>query len=177
MTTPQRLIRAALTAILAAGLSACGGTAAGHDDPAGPKGHGAAHGQTAPAAPGHSASVTGLRDGVRHFSPKTVRATRPHLVEKCTTGTKRVRHTKRNGRTKHTWYTTEHYRNCHKVRKGNESYRRLVRREKWCIRLDDVNGVKSEDARWFRVPRTVYTRALGTESHNRMTFTPLGRGC
>ncbi|MFJ9407543.1 hypothetical protein [Streptomyces sp. NPDC101393] len=175
MGKKQRLVRAGLTVILVAGLGACGAGAdagTGHPD-GGAKGSGKTSQDTRP----HTDTVSGLRDGVRHVTKKTVTSTRPHLTRTCTTATKRVKHTKRSGRGKKTWYTTERHQDCHKVAKGTEKYRRVVRPERWCVRLDDVNGRTSKDDVWYRVNSATYHAALGKDAHARMTIDPAGTGC
>ncbi|MER7394717.1 hypothetical protein ABT381_04280 [Streptomyces sp. NPDC000151] len=174
MRTKQRLIQAGLTALLVAALGACGAGADGHRGSDGGS-HGT--GKSAQDARPHSDGVTGLRAGVRHVTKKTVKATRPHKVKKCTLATKRVKHTKRSGRTKKTWYTTERYDKCRKVRQGTETYRRVVRPERWCVKLDDVNGRRGKDDVWYRVTHATYTTALGKDEHDRMRFTPTRTGC
>ncbi|MGI5459996.1 hypothetical protein ACQEWB_43920 [Streptomyces sp. CA-249302] len=168
----RRLLVAGVTAVLMAGLGACGG---GGDDSA-------AHGSTtAEEARPSPETVSGLRDSVRHLARKTVSDTRAHLVRKCTPATKRVRHTTSSGtgsrRTTRVWYTTEHYRSCKKVRQGTERYRRVVRPERWCVSLDDVNGVKSQDDVWYRVTRQTYDEVLAADEHARVRFVPAGSGC
>ncbi|MFF2205604.1 hypothetical protein [Streptomyces sp. NPDC058145] len=178
----RHLIVAGVTAVLVAGLVACSGGSGGADGGTGyvvgaDNSGGAVTGQTPPEPD----TVSGRRDTVRHLSVKTARATRPHLVRKCTTGTRRVRHTSSSGtgtrRRTRTWYTTERHQSCRKVRSGTESYRRVVRPEKWCVRLDDVDGDRARDDIWYRVTSAVYDDALGTNEHARMEFTPAGTGC
>ncbi|EST29475.1 hypothetical protein [Streptomyces roseochromogenus] len=171
----NRLMTAGVTAVLLGALAACGG------------GHG-----TAAAHPGTAAAVTaspspdpvrGIKDTVRHLTRRTTRATRPRLVRRCTTGTRQVRHTARSGSGSHrrtrTWYTTEHYQNCQKVRSGTETYRKELRPERWCVRLDDVNGDRKRDDVWFRVDRTDYDTANAADAHARVQFIPLypDNGC
>ncbi|POX42292.1 hypothetical protein C3486_06050 [Streptomyces sp. Ru73] len=178
MLSKQRLIRAGVTVFLMAGLAACGSGTGGQG---GSGGHGTAGGSGTGKSAGdvrpQSDGVSGLRAGVRHVTKKTARATRPHLVKECEPATKRVKHTKRSGRTKKTWYTTERYQDCHKVRRGTESYRRVVRPERWCVRLDDVNGQAAKDGIWYRVTSATYHTALGKDDHARLHFTPTRTGC
>ncbi|MFJ4844816.1 hypothetical protein [Streptomyces sp. NPDC088733] len=142
--------------ILAALLSACAGS---------PSGSG-----TAQAAPDDT--VTGVLDTYRHDPRKTVPATRTRMVDACTDRTRPVRHTSSSGsgkrRTTRTWYTTEHERDCHKVPRGTEAYRRVVHTERWCVRLDDV---------WYRVDAATYDTATRTDRGDRLTVSPLGTGC
>ncbi|MER5541718.1 hypothetical protein ABT072_04450 [Streptomyces sp. NPDC002589] len=173
----NRLRTAGVTAVLLGALAACGG------------GHGtdAAHAGTAsPGAVVASPSpvpVHGIKDTLRHLTRTTTRATRPHLVRRCTTGTRQVRHTASSGSGSHrrtrTWYTTEHYQDCHQVRSGTETYRRELRPERWCVRLDDVNGDRERNDVWFRVDRSDYDRVVDADARTRVQFVPLypGNGC
>ncbi|MGW8374947.1 hypothetical protein [Streptomyces sp. ODS28] len=176
----RRVVLAGVTVLLMAGLTACGsqqGAAEGKGDGGG-------------AQVQQADMVTGLRDGVRHQRRKTVRATRPHLVKKCKLATKRVKHTKRSGgkrKKTRTWYTTKHVNTCHKVRSGTETYRRVVRPQRWCVRLDHVKNVPGSAHKaytgtdkndvWFRVSRETYSAAREKPDHARLKFSPLGRGC
>ncbi|MFE2538302.1 hypothetical protein [Streptomyces sp. NPDC059371] len=103
------------------------------------------------------------------------------MTKKCTTTTRRVRHTTSTGsgtkRRTRTWYSTEHPKTCKKVRSGTETYTRVVRPERWCVSLDDVGGDKSRDDVWYRVTRTAYDAAVATDQHKRVDFTPKDSGC
>ncbi|MFD3455073.1 hypothetical protein ACFWVC_23210 [Streptomyces sp. NPDC058691] len=160
--------------ILAALLGACAGTpsgsgASGSTDPMVAQGGsgGSADAQQAP-----DDTVAGVLDTYRHDPRKTVPATRARMVDACTDRTRRVRHTSSSHSGKRTttrsWYTTEHYRDCHKVRRGTETYHRVIRTERWCVRLDDV---------WYRVDAATYDTATNTDKGDRLTITPLGTGC
>lgn len=151
----RRLRAAGVAAVLLGALAACGG----------------GHGGDRPDP------VHGLKDTLRHVTRKTTRATRPHLVKRCATGTHQVRHSSRSGSGSHrrtrTWYTTERYQDCRKVRSGIETYRREVRPERWCVRLDDVNGNRKRDDVWYRVDRLDYDRVLDAADHARVRFVPV----
>ncbi|MET7981845.1 hypothetical protein [Streptomyces sp. NPDC005281] len=180
----KRVATAALTAaVLIAGLGACGGAdqGSGHSVGAG-QGSGSTTGQHRPDASATAdARVFGLLDEVRHRAVMTTRATRPHMTRKCTTATHRVRHSSSSGsgskRRTRTWYSTEHVRTCKRVRSGTETYTRVVRPEQWCVSLDDVGGHTKQDNVWYRVSRTTYNTAVGTDKHARMDFTPTHSGC
>ncbi|MFC9499969.1 hypothetical protein [Streptomyces sp. NPDC056982] len=174
----QRPVLAGLTLMLVAVLSACGGGADKGDAHGGGKGGGMGGG--AYSKP-HSDQVRGLYDAVRHFPRKTVKGTRAHMVKECDPATRKVKHTSRSGSGKRkrtrTWYTTERYEQCHKVRKGSETYTRVVRTERWCVRLDDVNGTAAKDNLWFRVSPATYSDVHGKAEHARVKFEPRARGC
>ncbi|MEU7639712.1 MULTISPECIES: hypothetical protein [unclassified Streptomyces] len=175
MRNTHRLVRTGLVALLMAGLGACGSGANGAAGHPGNDGRGT--GTSGQGAPPHQDGVFGLRAGVRHLVKQTTTGTRPHLVTTCTPATRQVKHTKRSGRTKKTWYSTEHYQDCRKTARGTETYRRVIRPERWCVRLDDVNGNPKKDAVWYRVTSATYHQALGTDAHARLRFTPTGTGC
>ncbi|MEV5873684.1 hypothetical protein AB0L75_05505 [Streptomyces sp. NPDC052101] len=173
----RRLRAAGVAAALLAALTACGGDKG--DD---------ARGKPSATAPSGSPSPTqnpvhGLKDTLRHVTRRTTLATRPHLVRRCTTGTRQVRHTTSSGSGSHrrtrTSYTTEHYQSCRKVPNGTETYRRELRPERWCVRLDDVNGNRKQDDTWFRVDRLDYDHVLDADDHTRVQFVPLSpdTGC
>ncbi|MFF7354915.1 hypothetical protein ACFZA1_19960 [Streptomyces filipinensis] len=173
-----RLTMTAVAAALLAALTACGGKGGDSTAP------GAAPASAVTTAPAPSPNpVRGLKDTVRHITRKTTRATRPHLVRHCTTSTRRVSHTSTSGSGSHrrtrTWYTTEHSRDCRKVPSGTETYRRELRPERWCVRLDDVNGDRTQDDLWVRVARVDYDRVLGADDHSRVQVVPLvpNTGC
>ncbi|MFD5639504.1 hypothetical protein ACFWJM_35935 [Streptomyces sp. NPDC127077] len=184
----KRFATAAVTAVLIAGLGACGGggdsnSAEGSDYSVdvGQDTGGAAGEPQSDTATTADTSVFGLRDQVRHRAARTTRATRPHMAKKCATTTRRVRHTTSTGsgtkRRTRTWYSTEHAKTCKKVRSGTETYTRVVRPEQWCVSLDDVGGDKSQDDVWYRVSRTAYDEAVATDQHKRLDFTPKDSGC
>ncbi|MFJ9081884.1 hypothetical protein ACIRL3_05675 [Streptomyces sp. NPDC102384] len=171
----RRPTLAGLTMMLVVALAACGG---GPQQDTSTSGHGGGKDTGSHTVrQDDTDKVTGVRDGVRHVTRRTTRSTRPHLVKKCRTDTRRVRHTKRShGRTK-TSYTTKKVRDCHKVRRGTEKYTRVLRAERWCVRLDDVNGKRSVDDQWFRVNSTVYGRVQGEDDRAKVTIQPLRKGC
>ncbi|MFF1258525.1 MULTISPECIES: hypothetical protein [unclassified Streptomyces] len=173
MSVKQRPALAGLTLMLVAVLSACGGGADKGDGHGGGKGGG--------YSKPHSDQVRGLYDAVRHLPRKTVKGTRAHMVKECDPATRKVKHTSRSGsgkrKTTRTWYTTERYKQCHKVRKGSETYTRVVRTERWCVRLDDVNGKRAKDDLWFRVSHATYSDVHGKDEHARVKFEPRARGC
>ncbi|MEY2241834.1 hypothetical protein AB8A21_02535 [Streptomyces sp. BF23-18] len=183
----KRLATAAVTAVLIAGLGACGNAGDTHDEgsdySAGvgqDSGNAADEPQPDTATPADT-SVFGLRDEIRHRAARTTRAERPRMTKKCTTATRRVKHTTRTGsgskRRTRTWYSTEHAKSCKQVRSGTETYTRVVRREQWCVSLDDVGGDTHKDDVWYQVSRTTYDAAVGTDEHARMDFTPKDSGC
>ncbi|MFF1713557.1 hypothetical protein [Streptomyces sp. NPDC058268] len=138
-------------------------------------------GSTDHAKPSKPAKVTGLRDDIRSVAQKTTTATRPRMVEKCTPSTKRVKHssttgTGRNKRTR-TWYTNEKYNDCKKVQQGTEKYTKVLRRARWCVELDDLNGKRSKDDVWFEVDAATYNSAAAKKEGSKLSFAPLRNGC
>ncbi|MET9496047.1 hypothetical protein [Streptomyces sp. NPDC006552] len=178
MAWTRRPALAGLTMVLVAALAACGGGGGGADRE--PSGHaGAAKGSGAHAGrpDGRPRTVAGVRDAVRHVTRQTARSTRPHLVRTCASESRKVRHTGRSkGRTR-TWYTTEKHQDCTKVRRGTETYTRVVRPERWCVRLDDVNGEPRTDDVWYRVRRDAYTKVDEADARAKVTVEPVARGC
>ncbi|MGY5060179.1 hypothetical protein ACWDFR_39975 [Streptomyces sp. 900105755] len=177
----KRLIVGGAIAILIGTLGACAGGGSGNGEGNG-NATGAVSGSgTAGAASAEEDTVHGLKDTVRHVTAKTTRATRPHLVEKCSTATRRERHTSGSGtgsrRKTRTWYTTERYRSCTRVRSGTETYRKTVRTEKWCVELDDVDGDRRRDDVWYQVSSSVYGDAVAAADHARLEFTATREGC
>ena len=177
----KRLITAGLTTLLIGALGACGGGGGSTSSAPGTSRSSASTASTAQEAEPTPDTVTGLRDSVRHLAKQTARATRPHMVTKCTPATKKVRHTSSSGtgskKKTRTWSTTEQYRKCAKVRSGTETYTRLVRKERWCVSLDDVGGDSGRDDVWYQVTRATYDEVLGTDKHARVKFVPTETGC
>ncbi|WP_406439101.1 hypothetical protein OHB00_29415 [Streptomyces sp. NBC_00631] len=182
----KRLLVSGAIAILIGTLGACSGGGDSVDN-------GVSHGQddtgtataretgSGGASSAQDDTVRGLKDTVRHVTAKTTRATRPRLVRRCSSTTHRVRHTSSSGtgsrRRTRTWYTTERYRSCTKVRSGTEIYRKTVRTEKWCVELDDVNGDERRDDVWYQVSSSVYGDARTADDHARLEFAPVAEGC
>ena len=98
------------------------------------------------------------------------------MVKRCKDDTRQVKHSSGSGKKKRSWYTTEHYQDCTKVRSGTENYLRTVRPERWCVSLDDVGGNKKKDDVWYRVTRSTYDDAVQLDYHARMKFVPDGNG-
>lgn len=93
--------------------------------------------------------VHGLKDGLRHISRQTTRATRPRMVNRCTASTVRVSHHSTTGSGSH-----------------------QIRPERWCVLLDDVNGNHGRDNVRYRVDRGDYNRVQSVRHHTRATFVP-----
>ncbi|RAJ91394.1 MULTISPECIES: hypothetical protein [unclassified Streptomyces] len=177
----RRPALAGLTLALVVTLTACGGGDTGKVTSSSGSGRtGSVTVDQGTPRKAQSTKVTGVRDTERHVTRRTSTATRPHYVKKCETDTHRVKHTRRSkGRTK-TWYTTETDRDCHKVRRGTEKYTRVVRRERWCVRLDDVSGAHvttGKDDVWFRVPHTEYSDVRIADRRAKVTIEPTAQGC
>ncbi|MFD8573472.1 hypothetical protein [Streptomyces sp. NPDC059639] len=178
----RRPALAGLTLALVVTLTACGGGdngKAASSSGSGKTGSVTVDQDTTPRK-AKSTKVTGVRDIERHVTRKTSTSTRPHYVKKCDTDTHRVKHTKRTkGRTK-TWYTTETDRDCHKVRRGTEKHTSVVRRERWCVRLDDVRGAQVQSGKddvWFRVPHSEYSDVRIADQRSKVTIEPTAQGC
>ncbi|WP_327369260.1 hypothetical protein [Streptomyces sp. NBC_01217] len=177
-TSPARFrVRPALAAVLlAALLTACGSPSESGSGGSADSGHG---GGTASSAPDRT--VSGLRDDIRHLTRKTATGTRPHMVKRCTSRVRKVKHTSSSGtgrrRTTRTWYTNDSYQDCTKVRRGTESYTRVVRPERWCVELDNVGGNSAKDDVWYEVESTVYRKATQLKEGAGLSFAPLRRGC
>lgn len=167
--------------ILALLLAACSGSAdpgvteAGSAEPAVTQSGAVAQSSAA------DSTVTGRLDGRRHIVRRTIRATRPHMVNQCVERTRKVRHTsstRSGGRTKtRTWYTVEHYQDCEKVKKGVEKYTRVLSPARWCVELDNVGGDPARDAIWYEVSATVYSTVADGEKGGTVSFVPLRTGC
>ncbi|QFR93672.1 hypothetical protein [Streptomyces tsukubensis] len=125
--------------------------------------------------------VSGLSADTRYIPRKTASAVRPHYVRRCTTNTERVKHTSSSGSGKHkrkrTWYTTENRRSCHQVRRGSERYTRLVHSSAYCVELNNVNGKKTADNRWYEVDQKTYRKAEGVPDGKKLRFRPVGDDC
>ncbi|WP_405988516.1 hypothetical protein [Streptomyces sp. NBC_00986] len=178
----KRLIAGGLTALLIGALSACGGGSGSDNTTRSASGEGqSSSSTTAPKAQPSPDTVTGLRDSVRHLARQTAKGTRPHTVTQCASASKKVRHTSSSGsgskKKTRTWYTTEQYRKCSKVRSGTETYTRIVRQERWCVSLDDVGGDTGKDDVWYQVTRAAYDEARIADEHARVELTPTGSGC
>lgn len=176
----KRLTTAVLTALLIATLGACGGS-----ESSGSTSSTSGVGRSSTSTPQETRpspdTVTGLRDSLRHLARQTAKGTRPRTVTKCASATKKVRHKSSSGsgskKKTRTWYTTEQYRTCRKVRSGTETYTRTVRAERWCVSLDDVGGNTAKDDVWYQVTRAAYDEARTADEHARVEFTPVKTGC
>ncbi|MER5472794.1 hypothetical protein [Streptomyces sp. NPDC002685] len=183
----KRLVTAAVTALLIAGLGACGGGGDVSDEGTDysvdvDQDNGSVAEEPQPdTATTTDATVYGLRDEVRHLAARTTRATRPHMTRKCTTTTRRVKHTTSTGsgtkRRTRTWYSTEQAKSCKQVRSGTETYTRVVRPERWCVSLDNLHGDATQDDVWYQVSKTTYDAAIGMDRYAHMDFTPTASGC
>ncbi|MEV8544617.1 hypothetical protein [Streptomyces sp. NPDC051572] len=177
----KQLVMGGLTALLIGALSACGGGSGSDDGTRSASGVGQGSSSTPQKARPTPDTVTGLRDSLRHLARQTAKGTRPHTVTKCTPATKKVQHKSSSGsgakKKTRTWYTTEQYRKCQKVRSGTETYTRIVRAERWCVSLDDVGGNTAKDDVWYQVTRAAYDKARTADEHARVEFTPTGSGC
>ncbi|MFF4205706.1 hypothetical protein ACFYZ8_34220 [Streptomyces sp. NPDC001668] len=152
MTKTKRALAAGLAAVLLLTGSGCSDRSAG-----------ATTSPASSASPQSTDKVAGLRDDLRHVTRKVQHGTRPRLVRTCTKPTLG----KRKSRT----------RTCTWVRRGTEPYTRVVRPERFCVELDNVNGEPTRDDIWFEVDRATYTRAQGVTEGDRIAFEALASGC
>nr|WP_024126512.1 hypothetical protein [Streptomyces sp. FR1]AHE39131.1 DNA polymerase III alpha subunit [Streptomyces sp. FR1] len=168
MTKKRQMLLSGVALILSVGLSACGPTAG-------------AHRSDGPAEARHDDTVSGLRDDVRHITRKTASAVRPRMVNRCTTTTKKIKHTSRTRMGKRssttTWYEKRPVTTCRKVRSGTESYTRVIRHERWCVELDAVNGDQRRRDVWFQVTHATYAKARTAQEGDKIKFTPVANGC
>lgn len=168
MTKKRQMLLSGVALILSVGLSACGPT-------------NGTHRSDTPAEARHDDTVSGLRDDVRHITRKTARAVRPRMVNRCTTTTKKIKRTssKRIGKrtSNSTWYEHKPVTTCRKVRNGTEPYTRVIRRERWCVELDAVNGNQRRRDVWFQVTHGTYVSAVGASEGDEIKFTPVADGC
>jgi hypothetical protein len=125
--------------------------------------------------------VSGLRDDVRHITRLSKTDSRPRTVNECKPRTRQKKHsstsTSHGRKTKRTWYTTETYQDCQKVRHGTEHFSHVVRAEGWCVELDDVGGDSAKDDIWYRVSHSTYEEAVKVREGGQLTFKPLKRDC
>ncbi|MFD9038775.1 hypothetical protein [Streptomyces bottropensis] len=168
MTKKRHMLLSGVALILSVGLSACGPTSG-------------AHRSETPAEASHDDTVSGLRDDVRHITRKTTSAVRPRMVKRCTTTTKKIKHTSRTRIGKRTststWYEYKPVTTCRMVRNGTESYTRVTRRERWCVELDAVNGDQRRRDVWFQVTHGTYVSAVAASEGDKIKFTPVANGC
>ncbi|WP_019061521.1 hypothetical protein [Streptomyces prunicolor] len=168
MTKKRQMLLSGVALIVSVGLSACGPASGTH------------RGDT-PAEARHADTVSGLRDDVRHITRKATPAVRPRMVNRCTTTTKKIKHTSRTRTGKRTltstWYENRPITTCRKVRNGTESHTRVARRERWCVELDAVNGDQRRRDVWFQVTHAAYTKALAVREGDSIKFTPVANGC
>jgi hypothetical protein len=115
------------------------------------------------------ATVSGRLDDTRYVPGRsavytTATRTVPTYTRRCTTKTR----TKTTGSGKFRKTSTESYRDCQNVRTGSrtESYRKTIEPAKsaiYCVELDDVNGDKDRDDRWYEVDGSTYYRWAGKD--------------
>lgn len=110
------------------------------------------------ACGGSSATVDGRQDDTKHVRAKTHTEQREVTSRKCTgTGSKRV---------------------CRDVVTGHRTVTVTDRAERWCVELDDVNGKRSHDDRWFTVTAGTYGDATKrNEGAKVKNMQYLSRGC
>lgn len=125
--------------------------------------------------------VKGDRDDVRYDKAQYKVATRvvKEYGQKCTTKTKRVKHTSGTGKNTRTWYTTESYQDCKRVQTGShsENYKKKISDAKYCVELDNVGGDNEKDDVWYNVSSSTYYSALGKREGTPMKFNYNHKGC
>lgn len=63
------------------------------------------------------------------------------------------------------------------VKVGTRTVKHVVRQERWCVELDDVNGDKTEDDFWFRTSPATYLKAASLAEGDYIKFQAMGVGC
>lgn len=126
---------------------------------------------------GGTATVSGNRDDVKHVMAITRAATRPVYRNECQTKWRTVSKTTGSGKTRSTSTSRQSYQDCHQVQSGTENYTKTVTPEKWCVELDNVNGDKTADDRWYNVTSSTYHKwasRRGGAVINKMIFNHSG---
>lgn len=104
--------------------------------------------------------VYGDRSDIRYLEKQTEQVKEKQYKNECT-----KRNT--NGTCK-TWKKTY---------TGTKVVTKVLRNETWCVQLDNLNGKRRKDNRWFTVTSTVYLKAAGMVEGKRISFTPIHSGC
>lgn len=110
--------------------------------------------------------VKGKRDDLRQISAvaeKSHTEVKPNKVRECAAKDKKGKCTR--------W---------HEVTRGTKSVKVIDRRAKpavWCVELDDVNGKRRRDDRWYEVTSTVYLKMAHKSEGDRVKFQYLTTGC
>lgn len=110
-------------------------------------------------------TVKGKRDDLRQIS-----AVSEQSHYKTEAKTKRVCVSRKNGRC--TSYVTRP--------DGTKRVKVIDRKAKpavWCVELDDVNGKRTRDDRWYEVTSTVYLKMAHKNEGDRVKFNYLATGC
>lgn len=66
------------------------------------------------------------------------------------------------------------------VTRGTKSVKVIDRKAKpavWCVELDDVNGKRTRDDRWYEVTSTVYLKMAHKNEGDKVKFEYLTTGC
>lgn len=114
---------------------------------------------------GDGGSVKGKRDDIRQITAvaeKSHKVTKPNKVRECAS--------RKKG--KCTRY--------HTVTRGTKTVKVIDRRSKpavWCVELDDVNGKRSRDDRWYEVTSATYLKMAGKDEGEKVKFKYLTTGC
>lgn len=125
----------------------------------------------------HTALVEGRLDDLRHLPAKTDRVKVPTYNTSCRTVTRtQTRTTYVNGKSS-TRTVTVPVTECTKTKSGIKWASVEVRPETWCIELDNVNGKKDADDRWFRVNLDDYDAAREINHGSVIRFPYRSKGC
>lgn len=132
----------------------------------------------------HHTSVSGNRDDVKHKSAVRQIASRPTYRTDCASARSAAYIVKKPAPSRPKAPAPKAFKpnkapkvvppvpktsRCHKVKTGTESYWREISADKWCVELDNVNGNKSADDRWFTVTETTYNTWATRHEGDRVT--------
>lgn len=129
------------------------------------------------ACSSHEALVKGKLDDLRHRPAKTGPVQVPTYTQKCRTTTQtRTTTTFVNGKTR-TSTKVVPVTKCNRTKSGVKTVTQVIRPEKWCIELDNVNGKKNADDRWYSVKSSDYATARDFNEGDVIRFPYLSKGC
>lgn len=111
-------------------------------------------------------TVKGKRDDLRQITAVAERShteVKPNKVRECAAKDKKGKCVR--------WDT---------VTRGTKSVKVIDRKAKpavWCVELDDVNGKRTRDDRWYEVTSTVYLKMAHKNEGDKVKFEYLTTGC